>query len=45
MFGVKEDLDTIVRGIKISRDIYRQKPFADMLEDGDHAGAEGAERR
>ncbi len=32
MFGVKDDLDTIVRGMRISRRIFAQKPLADMLE-------------
>ncbi len=32
MFGVRDDMDTIIRGLRISREIFAQKPLADMLE-------------
>lgn len=31
MFGVRDDMDTIVRGLKISREIFAQKPLRDLL--------------
>ena len=39
MFGVKDDLDTIVRGVRMSRDIFAQKPLANLLEDEITPGA------
>jgi choline dehydrogenase len=32
MFEVKDDLDTMVRGLRASRDIYRQSPQREMIE-------------
>ncbi len=31
MFGVREDMDTMLRGLKLSREIFAQKPIRDML--------------
>jgi choline dehydrogenase len=33
MFGVREDMDTIIRGMKLSREIFAQKPLSDLLSE------------
>jgi choline dehydrogenase len=32
LLTVRSDLDTMVRGVRLARDIYRQKPLADLIE-------------
>ena len=40
MFAVDDDLSTMLRGIRIAREIYRQKPLADLIEHETFLGAE-----
>ena len=44
MFGEQEDLDTMIRAIRYSRDLFKYKPLADLVVGEVSAGSEAANR-